>query len=99
MTNILIKKLAFSLVSLFFIFITACVPLQTQSEQLTLTDKEKQQIYAGLRLMSVQNEKHPVGIWNDNITLLAIFKIVQEKDLAHTNLLRNNNWNKAMWVE
>ena len=82
----------------FLIYVDA-LGLYYATQEFNLSADEIKSIYSGLRLMSVQNEKYPVAMWNENKELLELFKIAQEDDPAHTELLRSKNWNKPMWID
>lgn len=48
--------------------------------------------YQTLRMIAIQNEKHPVSEWNSDPEIKEIFASAIENDKAHAERLRQRNW-------
>lgn len=63
-----------------------------------VTEKEVEKIYNFLILLSVMNEKFEIQQWRNDEELQSIFTKAQEYNPVHTEKMRCNNWNEAMWM-
>ena len=61
--------------------------------------EDRQRAYGLLRLIAVQNEKFPVPALNNEPKVASIFQAAIQNDVAHTELLRRQDWNKPKWVK
>ena len=63
-----------------------------QDEHTNAQDRE--QAYGLLRLIAIQNEKFPVRALTDDFNLMLILQDAIQKDRAHAELLRRQDWSK-----